>query len=200
MKLKYYLRGLGIGIVVTAIILTIALERKPQALTDAEIKAKAAELGMVENKPGSDNQTTGAAVDKKEPVPVEAAGQTEPTSKATEPATKATEPTSKATEPKTEPTKASSEKTTAPTTKATEPESSNNHEGGTYITIDIAPSDFSNHAASKLQAAGLVENAADFDRYLIDHGYESRIASGRHEFKVGSTYQELAEELVKNRK
>lgn len=193
MKLKYYLRGLGIGIVVTAIILTIALERKPQALTDAEIKAKAAELGMVENKPGSDNQTTGAAVDKKEPVPVEAAGQTEPTSKATE-------PTTKATEPKTEQTKASSEKTTAPTTKATEPESSNNHEGGTYITIDIAPSDFSNHAASKLQAAGLVENAADFDRYLIDHGYESRIASGRHEFKVGSTYQELAEELVKNRK
>lgn len=193
MKLKYYLRGLGIGIVVTAIILTIALERKPQALTDAEIKAKAAELGMVENKPGSDNQTTGAAVDKKEPVPVEAAGQTEPTSKATE-------PTSKATEPKTEPTKASSEKTTAPTTKATEPQSSENHENGSYITIDIAPSDFSNHAASKLQAAGLVENAADFDRYLIDHGYESRIASGRHEFKVGSTYQELAEELVKNRK
>lgn len=193
MKLKYYLRGLGIGIVVTAIILTIALERKPQALTDAEIKARAAELGMVENKPGSDNQTTGAAIDKKQPVTVEAAGQTEP-------ATKATEPTTKATEPKTEPTKASSEKTTAPTTKATEPESNNNHEGGTYITIDIASSDFSNHAASKLQAAGLVENAADFDRYLIDHGYESRIASGRHEFKVGSTYQELAAELVKNRR
>ena len=46
MKLKYYLRGLGIGIVVTAII--ISFTKKPEELTDAEIKMRAAQLGMVE--------------------------------------------------------------------------------------------------------------------------------------------------------
>ena len=46
MKLKYYLRGLGIGIVVTAIIMSIT--NKPQELTDAQIKMRALELGMVE--------------------------------------------------------------------------------------------------------------------------------------------------------
>ncbi len=54
MKLKYYLRGLGIGIVVTAIIMSIT--NKPQEMTDAQIKMRAAELGMVEESVLSDLQ------------------------------------------------------------------------------------------------------------------------------------------------
>ena len=46
MKLRYYLRGLGIGIVVTAIIMSFT--RQPEKLTDAQIKIRALELGMVE--------------------------------------------------------------------------------------------------------------------------------------------------------
>ena len=48
MKLKYYLRGLGIGIVVTAIIMTVALGNK-QPMTDDEVIARAKQLGMIEN-------------------------------------------------------------------------------------------------------------------------------------------------------
>lgn len=48
MERKYYLRGLGIGIVVTAIIMGIALPGDG-AMTDKEIIARAKELGMVEN-------------------------------------------------------------------------------------------------------------------------------------------------------
>ena len=46
MKLRYYLRGLGIGIIVTAIIMSFT--RQPEKLSDAQIKMKALELGMVE--------------------------------------------------------------------------------------------------------------------------------------------------------
>lgn len=48
MERKYYLRGLGIGIVVTAIIMGFALSGK-KSMTDAEIIARAKKLGMVEN-------------------------------------------------------------------------------------------------------------------------------------------------------
>ncbi|MCM1025665.1 MAG: hypothetical protein NC432_04480 [Roseburia sp.] len=49
MKLSYYMRGLGTGIVVTALIMGIAMgNAKPAALTDAEIKAAAEKLGMVD--------------------------------------------------------------------------------------------------------------------------------------------------------
>ena len=46
MKLKYYMRGLGLGIVVTAVIMSFI--RQPEKLTDTQIKLRALELGMVE--------------------------------------------------------------------------------------------------------------------------------------------------------
>lgn len=47
MKLKYYLRGLGIGIIVTTIILAISFSDKEVEISDAEIIARATILGMV---------------------------------------------------------------------------------------------------------------------------------------------------------
>ena len=58
MKLRYYLRGLGIGIIVTAIIMSFT--RQPEKLSDAQIKMRAFELGMVEESVLADLQ------DKKE--------------------------------------------------------------------------------------------------------------------------------------
>ena len=48
MNLKYYLRGLGIGIIVTALILGIHYS-KTSSMTDAQVKERAAKLGMVES-------------------------------------------------------------------------------------------------------------------------------------------------------
>lgn len=48
MERKYYLRGLGLGIAVTAIIMGVALSGD-KTMTDEEIIARAKELGMVEN-------------------------------------------------------------------------------------------------------------------------------------------------------
>lgn len=48
MNLKFYLRGLGIGIIVTAIIMLVISYQNRTTLTDAQIKARAQELGMVD--------------------------------------------------------------------------------------------------------------------------------------------------------
>ena len=58
MKLKYYLRGLGTGIAVTALIIGISggvAGKKP--MTDEEVKARAKELGMVERSVLSEMET-----------------------------------------------------------------------------------------------------------------------------------------------
>lgn len=51
MNKKYYFRGLGLGIIVTAVIMGIALSggTKKRTMTDDEIIARAKELGMTEN-------------------------------------------------------------------------------------------------------------------------------------------------------
>ena len=53
MKLKYYLRGLGIGMIVTALILGISFSHRQgqetQILTDDQIRERAEQLGMVDS-------------------------------------------------------------------------------------------------------------------------------------------------------
>ncbi len=44
MKLKYYLRGLGIGIIVTTVILAVSFSKKEIKMSDEEIMARAAGL------------------------------------------------------------------------------------------------------------------------------------------------------------
>lgn len=51
MRLKYYLRGLGIGMVVTAVVLSLSVDHKAAAMTDEQIIERAKELGMQEAAP-----------------------------------------------------------------------------------------------------------------------------------------------------
>ena len=48
MRLKHYLRGLGLGIIVTTLIVSAGKRGSAAELTDEEIKVKARALGMVE--------------------------------------------------------------------------------------------------------------------------------------------------------
>ncbi|MEZ3426119.1 MAG: hypothetical protein K1W13_01760, partial [Lachnospiraceae bacterium] len=73
MKLKYYLRGLGIGILVTVLLLTIT-SGKRGTMTDEEIKERARALGMSES---------GVLADMATPTP-DAAGTPETTPKTEE--------------------------------------------------------------------------------------------------------------------
>ena len=50
MNLRYYLRGLGIGIFVTALIMGVTVKSHPQKMSESEIRAEAAKLGMVDGR------------------------------------------------------------------------------------------------------------------------------------------------------
>lgn len=58
MKLRHYLKGLGIGMVVTALILHFSVNAAEPSMTDEEVIARARELGMIENVVLSRNDPT----------------------------------------------------------------------------------------------------------------------------------------------
>ncbi|MCM1468526.1 MAG: hypothetical protein NC086_10290 [Alistipes sp.] len=58
MKLKSYLRGLGLGMIVTTIILVVTFKAADHNMTDAEIISKAREMGMVETSLYANGSTT----------------------------------------------------------------------------------------------------------------------------------------------
>lgn len=197
MKLKYYLRGLGVGVIVTTIVLSITLNAKPAALTDAQIKERAKELGMVEKDLIKDKDENDVAKQEatEAPEPTKTPDAAETTTEAPKETTTAPKETTAAKETTTKVAETANPESTKPSSVYTKEE----REDGTYVTIEVGAKDWSNHVADKLKAAGLIENANDFDNYLINNGYETIIASGTHVFKVGSSYEELAKELIKHK-
>lgn len=74
MEKKYYLRGLGLGIIVTAVIMGIALSggAVKREMTDEEVIARAKELGMTEDtrllEPAEENQEEETPAEAQKPV------------------------------------------------------------------------------------------------------------------------------------
>lgn len=77
MKLKSYLRGLGLGMIVTTLILVLAFQARNKEMTDEEVIARAHELGMVETSlyGSGDAQKETTASDNKAPTQKETSGE-----------------------------------------------------------------------------------------------------------------------------
>ena len=177
MKLKYYLRGLGIGILVTAVIMGVTQGSRKETLSDREIRERAAALGMVE--PGNsladlEAAETPAATEIPEAIKTPAATEI---------------PEEKETPAATEAPAATPEVTARPTQKPAEEE-----EGSSY-TFEIQAGDSSYQVAYRLQQAGLVADARDFDNYLCSKGYDRKLKTGSYEIPETATEEEISEIL-----
>ena len=200
MDLRYYLRGLGVGIIVTALIMGIAASGKKETLSDSEIKERARALGMTEESTlladavpttASLPEVVAAEEDayEKEENAVVAALETEASAEPT--AEASVEPTAEAT-PKPTP-----EETPVPTPEADTDTTSEEEEGsGRIITIQVNNGDGSYTVCRKLEEAGLVISASDFDMYLYENGYDKRINVGTFEIPEGADPQQIARILA----
>ncbi len=206
MKLKYYLRGLGIGMIVTALILGISFSNRQdqtsQIMTDDQIRERAAELGMVDS-----SELTLAALQNSAKQPTEGTAEEntqtqEQNNIEAEPETTVPAETQATVEPETtqepeataepEPEKtAEPEKTVGPETTA-EPEVTEAPQRTQTASITIQRGDDSGSASRRLYEAGLVENAKAFDNYLCNNGYSRSINPGTYEIAPGTSEEEIA--------
>ncbi len=218
MKLKYYLRGLGIGILVTALIMGTTGGKK---LTDEEIKAKAMQLGMVEGTSTgvlSDLQTDVIeGKDVEESIPqmesAETTQETTETVEATQESTEVAKETVEATQESNEATKETVEvaqesnevkkETVQATQESNEVTKENVAEtkenAGEKVTITVHGGDSSVAVSNVLVEAGLVEDAKEYDRYLCSNGYDKRICVGTYEIEMGSDYETIAKIITKDK-
>lgn len=190
MKLKYYMRGLGTGIVVTALILGISSGMSSEnKMTDEEILARAKQLGLVERTVLSDmakdeESTTGDTI--KEPVKEESL---EEETVQGEPAEEEVVQEEVVQEDIVENTQAIPEEENKDNKKAEEfgmPD-----ESGT-ITVTIVKGDSSDSVSRRLEEAGLVDNAVSYDKYLCKNGYDKNIRVGNYEIPADATGEEIA--------
>ncbi len=175
MRLKYYMRGIGIAMIVTALLLGYSYRNDSKGMTDEEIIARAKELGMIENNflnlspsPGiSENQTENEPEPSKEPEETQQPEETSEPEISREP---------------------------------DEPVVSDDASGLPEVTIlEIRRGDSSNSVSQRLADAGLVEDAKAYDKYLCANGYDKRISVGTFEIPAGSSEEEIARIITKQK-
>ncbi|HOO28963.1 MAG TPA: hypothetical protein PLU43_10915 [Lachnospiraceae bacterium] len=180
MKLKLYLRGLGIGVIVTALLMGFSGSGK-QTLTDDEIIAKAKALGMVQ-----EDQVLLSPEAENSDADVESADSAISSAQAVE------EINTAEAEPSEEEADAADTEQSEEEADAVDTEQSEDQAEGEPYVIEIAKGSSSDTVSALLQKGGLISDAADFDSYLCRYGYDHRIVSGKHEIPSGADYETIA--------
>lgn len=188
MKLRMYLRGLGLGLIVAALVLSFSTKTNNK-MSDAEIRSRAKELGMVDE--SSTLKDVESVVDKTEPTKTPT-----PTPEPTKTPTPTPEPTE---EPTPEPTK-----TPTPTPEPTKAPAKDKVDASKVITkktytLTIVGGYSSDRVARILEDAGIIDSASAFDKYLCDNNYDNRISTGNYSIPAGSDFATIAK-IITNSK
>lgn len=174
LKLRYYLRGLGIGIFVTVLIVCIG-GKTDNTMTDAQVREKALELGMID--------ADSVVLSRLQGNTVAQPGTMNPENGTQE----STEEASADTVQKSE----------APEETAEVPDDGTEEASPVKLEIRSGASSYS--VSKDLEKAGLIENAGDFDDYLCQKGYSKSIRVGTFEIEVGTDEEEIAKIITGKR-
>ena len=188
MKLKYYLRGMGIGIMITTLILVIAFSiHKNDTVQQEEPKQEAASKTVAE----AQNSTQ---------IPMDTETETEPATEQNNAEQTDTQKTTekqkenetsvvsasteeKASEQKTSETKSSEEKISEKNTPAAATEK---------VRFEVGGGEYSDVICKRLLQAGLIDDADAFNKFLIQKDYDNLILPGVYDIPKGATYEEIA--------
>lgn len=214
MKLKYMLRGLGLGIIITAAVMgaysrnAVADARvqvlKEYGLGEEPVVIDETETSEEDTESSTISETTEPVILRDEAVESEISSvldaaidaeqtsteqQESPDEETLEDATQTVETVEPATsveqqEPATE--------AVVIVTPSDEPSNA-----GDEIQIVIAKGDDSGTVSRKLYNAGLIENAAEYDAFLMQHGYDKKISTGTKIIYATDSWQEIAEKLTR---
>ena len=189
MRLKYYLRGIGIGIIFSTLILAISFYFGKEALvkrglTDEEIIARAEELGMVMSEGDADTEEVTESeenvdvIEETEVVSEEGDSQDDVADNSD-----SDEFTGEVSE-------------VLESEEATDMTDKEETESVTYVPFTVHGGESSDTVAYNLYKAGLVDSSDKFNKYMNSLGVDNRIQAGTFYVKQGSTYDDLIALLV----
>lgn len=203
MKLKYYLRGIGIGIIVTAIILSIVngVSNSSNKMTNPQIVEKAKELGMVTkdeydivkqdlNTAKGDIDDLKAELKKADTKENKESNDGSNGSEETQADAKSTD------ESKSEKTdnKSSDEEKTNSSDKAklTDPS-----QMAKDISFTISSGMGSEDVAKVLEQKGIIVSASEFNKYLVESGNANYLQIGEFKADEGESYDSIISKITK---
>lgn len=211
MNLKYYVRGIGVGILFSAVVMSVAFHGSSKnGLTEEQIIAKAKELGMVESSSVNsldDLLTTPTPTEipqvngTEEEVPVTDAGNA--TTKEPEDSNGTPQDDKAGSKDSTEEINNQTGENDTKDVPLGEKEISNSdstkiedNSKGSLKDIVITEGMSSGKVTRILKEAGVIEDVGAFNQYLDDNNYSKKIRVGTYKIKPYATYKEITDIII----
>lgn len=194
MRLKYYLRGLGLGIIFAVFIMMVGYRNHGSSMSDSEIIEKAKALGMVETEDSSgmkSDKKTNNKTDEKSDKKIDTS---EPdTTIADTSAAEDTQTGTDNTDADNIAGTADVDTTALSDVAATDSAASDaaQPQQNTTFTVTVGSGDTCRMIAERLQAAGIIDDAEKFRAYMGQKGVDQFIADGDHEIPYGASYDDI---------
>lgn len=193
MNKRYFLRGLGFGLMIGALVMmvTLHLQEQKQEVTATPSDAYAVIAGEnTETGTTAEKSATEAITETATEITTEAEAEATTEAEAETTTEAEAETTTEAT------TEAEAEATTEAEAEATTEASTEAQKGGS-ITVTAGMS--AQRVAGKLYDIGVIGDEEDFYMYMYNHGYASKILQGTFTFTGDEDYEEIANILMYTR-
>ncbi len=199
MKLKYYLRGLGIGIIGTAIVMGIALSGKKETLSDEEIIERAEVLGMVmEGKLGPDREDPEQENNSEDPGTTQESqpnGEGEGDGGQDRGEDNEGDSGQDRGEDNGDDSSQEPDEELDSESQDSEIVQQPSGEHGGVVELEIKEGEFSDVISKKLYQAGLIPDAEKFNTYMTQKGVDDSLRIGVHLIPMGASADEIIDIL-----
>ncbi len=202
MRLKYYLRGLGLGILVSTLFLMLSIQLHGGIMTDERVIARAKELGMVipdygetdtQAPEGESTQSDDAAQNDAQPGNVTQNDATQDDGQLGNIAQGDAQQNEVAQNDATSDDAAQGDaaQNNAAQNDATQNDVAQDNTQDDII-FTVADGEVCRTAAEKLLACGLIEDVDAFRKYMSSHDYDGLIREGTYRIPVGADTETIA--------
>ena len=187
MKLKYYLRGLGVGVICTAIIMGIALSGKKETLSDEEIIERAEVLGMVmEGELGPDREDPEQENNSEDPGTTQ---ESQPNGEG-----EGDGGQDRGEDNGDDSSQEPDEELDSESQDSEIVQQPSGEDGG-VVELEIKEGEFSDVISKKLYQAGLIPDAEKFNTYMTQKGVDDSLRIGVHLIPMGASADEIIDIL-----
>lgn len=190
-KIKYYLRGLGTGIIITTLVMSIAFATRGKSGSNSSDELLKNEgTGKVTSESSTEESSKEKKTTKKENSKKETTKK-----ETTKKETTKKETTEKTTKKETTTGEVTTEEVTTEEAAIQEPTTKKSQASGETVEISIYSGMTSEELCENLKQAGIIEDANDFNWYLNDNGYIRRIQVGTFTINKGDDYYAIAQKI-----
>lgn len=207
MKFKYMIRGLGIGVMITAAVMgaysrNAVADARVAVLREYGLGEESRLVGEVESSDGNASEdasavgTTEQVIARNEEIESEIDSALD-AAKESEQAGMTESGTESGEQPLSELPNDSDIAASEPSSAIIVTPSGEGAVPGTDVEIVIVSGDDSGTVARKLYNAGLIDNASEYDAFLMQHGYDKRLSTGTKVVGATDSWQEIAEKITR---